>query len=197
MPARLHRSFLVGAVMGLVGSAVLLDEPAPAMAPPQRVEVHYTSDTAELRWSSVPDATRYTVEISKVGYAGPWRQWTTNSATTVLRLPVSVHPYRDQQGSYRYKVIASNSSASGTRSVLTTRLQGGAVSTADAQRAASKATSCLKQGMEAAVAMGATSGVAAVVTAWIPGVNAVSAGSVAAVSGGAGASTYVACVLPW
>jgi hypothetical protein len=51
--------------------------------------------------------------------------------------------------------------------------------------------------MEAALAMGATSGVAAVATAWIPGVNAVSSGSVAAAAGGAGASAYVACVLPW
>jgi hypothetical protein len=167
------------------------------MTAPQRAEVHYASSYAELRWSSVSDATGYTVEVSKVGYYGPWRQWSTGSATTVLRIPLSAHPYRDQQGSYRYKVTAHNSSASASRTVLMTRLQGSGVSAADSQKAANKATSCIKQGLAAAAATGATSGVAAIGTAWVPGVDVVTAGSVAAAVGGSAAGTYIMCVLPW
>jgi len=172
-------------------------EPAHAMSAPQRAEVHYTSSYAELRWSSVADATAYTLEVSKVGYYGPWRRWSTNSATTTLRIPLSAHPYRDQQGSYRYKVTAQNSSGSASRTVVTTRLQGSGVSTSDSQKAANKATSCLKQGLEAVAATSAASGVWAIGSAWIPGVNVVTASSVAAAVGTSAASSYIVCALPW
>lgn len=178
-------------------SVTVFSEPAHAISAPPRAEVHYSSSYAELRWSGVADATAYTVEVSKVGYYGPWRRWTTNSATTVLRLPMSTHPYRDQQGAYRYKVTAQNSAGSASRTVVATRLQGNAVSASDSQKAASKATSCLKQGLTAAAAAGATTGVAAVSSVWIPGVNVVSASSVAAAVGGSAATTYIACALPW
>jgi hypothetical protein len=196
MPAR-PRSFLVAAAIAVSCSVAVLAQPAHAMSAPQRAEVHYSSSYAELRWSGVADATSYWVEVSKVGYYGPWRRWTTNSATTVLRIPLSAHPYRDQQGAYRYKVTAANSAGSASRSVVTTRLQGSAVSAQDSHKAADKATSCLKQGMEAVAATSATSGVYAIGSAWIPGVDVVTAGSVAAAVGGAGAGTYIACALPW
>lgn len=197
MPARRRHSFLVGAALGVLLSTTVLAQPAHAISAPQRAEVHYTSSYAELRWSGVSDATAYTVQVSKVGYYGPWRVWETNSASTVLRIPITAHPYRDQQGSYKYTVTARNSSGAGARSVFTTRLQGSGVSAADSQKAANKATSCLKQGLEAAAVASAGSGVAAIGTAWIPGVNVVSAGSVAAAVGGSASSTYIMCVLPW
>jgi len=197
VPARRQQSFFVAMALSVGCIIGALDHPAQAMSAPQRAEVHYTSSYAELRWSTVADATAYTVEVSKVGYSGPWRRWTTSSATSVLRIPLSAHPYRDQQGSYRYKVTAQNSTSSASRTVVTTRLQGSGVSAGDTQRAANKATSCLKQGLAAAAATGATSGVAAITTAWIPGVNVVSASSVAAAVGGSAASTYIVCALPW
>lgn len=188
---------LVATVIALASSMFVLVQPARAIAAPQRAEVHYASTYAEVRWAAVADATSYAVEVSKVGYYGPWRRWATNSATTVIRVPLSSHPYRDQQGAYRYTVTAMNSGGSASRSVVLTRSQGSGVSAADSQKAATKANSCLKQGLAAAAAAGATSGVIAIGTAWIPGVNAVTAGSVAGAVGGAAASRYIVCVLPW
>jgi hypothetical protein len=80
---------------------------------------------------------------------------------------------------------------------VTTRLQGSGVSTADSQKAANKATSCLKQGLEAVAATSAASGVWAIGSAWIPGVNVVTASSVAAAVGTSAASSYIVCALPW
>lgn len=197
MPARRNHSYLLAALIALASSVFVLAQPAHAVTAPARAEVHYASTYADVRWAAVADATSYAVEVSKDGYYGPWRRWVTNSATTSVRIPISAHPYRDQQGAYRYKVIAMNSGGSASRSVVLTRSQGSGVSTGDSQKAAKKANSCLKQGLAAAAAAGATSGPVAIASAWIPGVNAVSAGSVAAAVGGSAASTYIVCVLPW
>lgn len=174
-----------------------LSEPARAIAAPSRAEVHYASTYAEVRWAAVSDATAYGVEVSKDGYYGPWRRWSTTSATTTVRIPFDAHPYRDQQGAYRYKVFAINSGGSAARSVVLTKSQGYGVSTADSQRAATKANSCLKQGLAAGVTTAASTGVYAVAAAWVPGVNAVSAGAAATLTGGSAAATYVVCLLPW
>lgn len=197
MLARRNPSYLVLALIALASSVLALSRPAHAIAAPQRAEVHYTSTYAELRWSAVNDATSYAVQVSKDGYYGPWRQWSTNSATTVLRIPLDAHPYRDQQGAYRYKVWAINSGGSAARSVVLNRSQGYGVSTADAQRAATKANSCLKQGLAAGATTAATSGIYTVAAAWVPGVNAVGAGAMATFTAGSAATTYVVCLLPW
>ena len=190
-----HTPFLV--LIAVLSSWVVLSVPARAIAAPTRVEVHYSGSYAEIRWSAVSDATSYAVVVSKDGFYGPWRQWTTNSATTYVRIPFTAHPYRDSQGVYRYKVTAMNSDSGATRSVTVNKSQGYGVSTADSQKAASKANSCLKQGLAAGVTTAASTGIYAVSAAWIPGVNAVSAGTAAALTGGSGAATYVVCLLPW
>lgn len=124
MLARRNPSYLFLALIALASSVFALSSPAHAISAPQRAEVHYASSYAEIRWSAVSDATSYAVEVSKDGYYGPWRQWTTNSATTVLQIPLAAHPYRDQQGAYRYKVIARNSAGSAARSVVLKRSRG-------------------------------------------------------------------------
>jgi hypothetical protein len=185
------------ALSSVVAATVAFAHPARAIAAPQRAEVHYASTYVDVRWSSVADATSYAVEVAKDGFYGPWRRWSTSSAVTNVRIPLSEHPYRDRGGSYRYKVIALNSGGSAARSVVLTKLQGSAVSVADKEKAAAKANSCLKQGLAAGVAAGATTGVAAIATAWIPGANLVTAGMVAGSSGSAAASAYIVCALPW
>lgn len=192
-----RRTALAFCLSSVISATIAVAHPARAIAAPQRAEVHYASTYVDVRWSAVADATSYAVEVSKDGYYGPWRRWGTSSAVTNVRIPLADHPYRDRAGSYRYKVIALNSDGSASRAVVLTKLQGSAVSVADKEKAASKANSCLKQGLEAGVATGATTGVAAIVTAWIPGANVVTAGMVGASSGGAAASAYIACVLPW
>lgn len=107
---------LIAAVSSVV--VLSLSDPARAIAAPSRAEVHYSANYAEVRWSAVSDATAYGVEVSKDGYYGPWRRWSTNSATTTVRIPFNAHPYRDQQGAYRYKVFAINSGGSAARSVV-------------------------------------------------------------------------------
>jgi hypothetical protein len=195
--ARRRPSYLVLALIALVSSVVALSRPAHAISAPQRAEVHYTSTYAEVRWSAVSDATSYAVEISKDGYYGPWRWWTTNSATTVLRVPLDGHPYHDQLGAYRYKVIARNSAGSAARTVSVDRSEGYGVSTADHQKAASKANSCLKRGLKAGATTAAGAGIYAVAASWIPGVNAVTASAVAVTVSGSAGSAYVVCLLPW
>jgi hypothetical protein len=195
--ARRKPSYLVLVLIALVSSVVGLSQPAHAISAPQRAEVHYTSSYAEVRWSAVSDATSYSVEVSKDGYYGPWRWWNTSSATTVVQIPLTAHPYRDQQGAYRYKVIARNSAGSASRSVVLNRSEGYGVSTADHQKAASKASSCLKRGLKAGATSAAGAGVYAVAAAWIPGVNAVTASAVGATVGGSAGAAYVVCLLPW
>lgn len=197
MSSRRNPSNLVLVLIAFASSVFFLSQPAHAISSPQRAEVHYTSSAAEVRWSAVSDATSYTVEVSKDGYYGPWRRWTMNSATTTVRIPLTAHPYRDQQGAYRYQVWATNSGGSASRSVVVSKSQGYGVSSGDSQKAATKANSCLKQGLAAGATTAATSGVYAVAAAWVPGVNAVSAATVATMTGGSGAVTYIACLLPW
>jgi hypothetical protein len=197
LPTRRNPSNLVLALIAFGCSVLFLSQPAHAISAPQRVEVHYTSSAAEVRWSAVSDATSYTVEVSKDGFYGPWRRWTTNSATTTVRIPLTAHPYRDQQGAYRYQVWASNTSGGGSRTVVMSKSQGYGVSTGDTQRAATKANSCLKQGLAAGATTAAGSGIYAVAAAWVPGVNAVSAAAVGTMTGGSAAATYVVCLLPW
>lgn len=195
-PRRLpHR--LVLTLIALASSVFWLSEAAHAIAAPSRVEVHYSSSYAEVRWTAVSDATTYYVEVSKDGYYGPWRQWSVSSATTRIRISFADHPYRGSSGAYRYKVTASNSSGYASRSVALNKSQGYGVSTADREKAASKANGCLKQGLAAGATTAAGSGVYAVAAAWIPGVNAVSASAVAAATASTAASTYVVCLLPW
>lgn len=197
MLARRFVNPLVLAAISLASMVLALSHPAHALAAPTRAEVHYTSSYAEVRWSAVADATSYAVEVSKDGYYGPWRRWTTNSAHTVVDIPLSAHPYSDQEGAYRYKVWAINSAGSAARSVVMSKTQGSGVSTADTKKAAAKGNSCLKQGLAAGATTAAGSGVYAVAAAWIPGVNAMTAGAVAATTGGSAAATYVVCLLPW
>jgi len=199
MTARRWNHTPVLVLIAVVSSVVVLSlsEPARAIAAPSRAEVHYSSSYAEVRWSAVSDATAYGVEVSKDGYYGPWRQWAVNSATTRIRIPFSEHPYRNAAGATRYKVTASNSSGGASRTVALNRSQGYGVSTADRNKAASKANACLKQGLAAGATTAAGSGVYAVAAAWIPGVNAVSASAVAAATASTAASTYVVCLLPW
>jgi hypothetical protein len=195
--ARRNPSYLVLALIALASSVFALNTPAHAISAPQRAEVHYTSSYAELRWSQVSDATSYAVEVSKDGYYGPWRRWTTNSATTVLQIPLGAHPYSDQQGAYRYKVWAINSGGSAARSVVVDRSEGYGVSTADHQKAATKANSCLKRGLKAGATAAAGAGVYAFAASWIPGVNAVTASAVAVTVSSSASSAYVVCLLPW
>ena len=192
-----RRTALAIVVSAVAAATVSLAHPARAIAAPQRAEVHYASTYVDVRWSAVADATSYAVEVSKDGYYGPWRRWSTSSSVTNVRIPLADHPYRDRGGSYRYKVFALNSDGSAARSVVVTKLQGSAVSVADKEKAAGKANSCLKQGLAAGVAAASTTGVAAIVTAWIPGANLVTAGMVAASTGSASASAYIVCALPW
>ncbi len=197
MTARRWNHTPVLVLIAFVSSLVILSQPARAIAAPSRAEVHYGATYADVRWSAVSDATSYAVEVFKDGFYGPWRRWTTNSATTTARIPFTWHPYRDSQGVYRYKVIAINSGGAAARSVVFNKSQGYGVSTADSQKAATKANSCLKQGLAAGVTTAASTGVYAVAAAWVPGVNAVSAGAAAALTGGSTAATYVVCLLPW
>jgi hypothetical protein len=194
---RRYHSYLVLAVIAVASCLFALQRPAHAISAPTRAEVHNTASYAEVRWSAVPDATSYAVEVSKDGYYGPWRRWTTSSATTAVDIPFTAHPYRDRQGAYRYKVFAMNSGGSASRSVLLSRSQGYGVSTADAQKAAAKGNSCLKQGLVAGASTAAGSGVYALAAAWVPGVNAISATAVAATAGATGTGTWVVCLLPW
>lgn len=194
---RRYHSHLVVFTLALASSVFWLSQPARAISAPQRAEVHNTSTVAEVRWSAVSDAMGYAVEVSKDGFYGPWRRWTTNSATTAVQIPFSAHPYRDRQGAYRYKVIAMNSSGSASRSVVVSRSQGYGVSTADTQKAATKANSCLQKGLVAGATTAAATGVVTIASAWIPGVNAVTAAGVGAATAGSSAATYVVCLLPW
>jgi hypothetical protein len=183
--------------LSLASAVVWLSQPAHAIAAPQRAEVHNTSSYAEVRWSAVSDATGYAVEVSKDGFSGPWRRWTTSSATTVVTIPFNQHPYQDRQGSYRYKVIAFNGGGSAYRSVVLSKSQGYGVSTADTQKAASKANSCLSKGLAAGATTAASTGVVTIASAWVPGVNAVTAAGVGAATAASSAATYVVCLLPW
>ena len=194
---RRHHSHLVLLILAFTSSVFALSQPAHAIAAPQRAEVHNSSTYAEVRWSAVSDATSYAVEVSKDGYYGPWRRWNTNSATTAVRIPFNQHPYQDQQGSYRYKVIAMNGGGSASRSVVLSRSEGYGVSTADTQKAATKANSCLKRGLAAGATTAASTGVVAFASAWVPGVNGVTAAGVGIATAGSSAATYVVCLLPW
>jgi hypothetical protein len=194
---RRNQSSLLPLAIAIASSVFWLSQPAHAIAAPQRAEVHNTSTHAEVRWSAVSDATGYAVEVSKEGSYGPWRRWTTNSATTAVRIPFNQHPYQDRQGAYRYKVIAMNGGGSASRSVVLSRSEGYGVSTADTQKAATKANSCLHKGLVAGATTAASTGVVTIASAWIPGVNAVTAAGVGAVTAGSSTATYVVCLLPW
>jgi hypothetical protein len=196
VPLRRAHAYLL-TLLSVCSSVLVLTHPAHAIAAPSRVEVHYTSSYAEVRWSSVSDATSYSIEVSKVGYNGPWRWWNTGSATTYAKIPLNGHPYLDQDGAYRYKVIAHNSAGSAARSVALNRSQGSGVSAQDTKKAASKANSCLQQGLKAGTTTAAGAGVYAVGAAWIPGVDAATAAGVSLAVGGSAASTYIVCLLPW
>jgi hypothetical protein len=197
LAARRNPSNLVLVLIAFASSVFFLSQPAHAISAPQRAEVHYGPSSADVRWSAVSDATSYAVEVSKDGFYGPWRRWATSSAVTTLQIPLSAHPYRNQQGAYRYRVFAINSGGSASRSVVLSKSQGYGVSSGDNTKAATKANSCLKQGLAAGATTAAGSGVYAVAAVWVPGVNAVSAAAVATMTGGSAAGTYVVCLLPW
>jgi hypothetical protein len=72
---------------------------------------------------------------------------------------------------------------------------GDGISTSNLHRAAHKASSCLSNGEEAAVVMGAGFGTIAAVVAWIPGVNGITAASVGVAAAGSGAEAFVACLV--
>jgi hypothetical protein len=175
-------------------------EPAFAIAAPEDLAVHFTDSAATITWHDVPGSQGYAVTIRPLGVQGPYpeEQMLGDSYTVAF----SDFPgYGSHKNGYAYEVCSISkrggracTSVSGMFSV---RSLGHGVSTSNLHRAARKASSCLAKGEKAGVVTAAGLGIVAAVSSWIPGVDAITAGSVGIASAGRGAASFVACLIDW
>lgn len=167
-----------------------------AVSATSTIEVHHTLSLAKVDWAAATGAVKYNVEVSKVGFYGPWRLWPTTS--TVLNVALTDHPYRSSQGFYKYRVYSYDAAGhSASKATVYEKSGGSGVSSSNSSSAANKVNTCIKQGLAAGLATGAAGGIVVIAAAWIPGIGEVTAASVAAAAASIAAGTFAVCLIPW
>lgn len=151
---------------------------------------------ARVSWRAVRGAKKYSLEIGRKGFYGPFIPHFTRGTSIRVSYRAFPYTYVKSRAPYQMFVRGYRNGRPGARSstTISARAVGRRVSVKKESKASSKANKCLKRGAAAGIATAATGAVVAVASAWIPGVNAVSAATVAAYSGGSGASAFVVCL---
>ncbi|HVW42908.1 MAG TPA: hypothetical protein VHC18_16305 [Amycolatopsis sp.] len=191
-------------LLACLALALLAPTPASAATPayvaPQAVSIRFSDSAATLTWDAVPDSQGYAVVIRPAGGHGPYgeEQVLANRYT----VPFTSFPgYGKFTGGYAYEVCSI--ALGGSRGCTTmdspffVHSEGGGTSTSNLHKATAKISSCLGKGEEAGLVFAAGKGVQAAVASWIPGIDAVTLGGVAAVAAGAGATRFAACLTGW
>ena len=196
MPRRLLSA--ATALLMFLSIAVAFSSPAEAISTPPTLQVVFNASLATARWGAVSGATKYIVDVGKVGYYGPWLPYTTTS--TSINISYIDFPYRNEPGTaYIFQVLAvdghGNESPTNTLKFKTIS-QGGGVSTKNKLAAAKKANSCLKKGLAAGGTTAPVGGSVLAASVWLPGLGEVTAVMVAVSTVAAGGSEYVSCLVP-
>jgi len=184
----------------VITSVGTLTSPSPASArvsAPTAVQVHFQKRLAHVDWSAAAGAVKYFVRVDKIGYACPCVGYFTTG--TSINIDYRSFPYKEQPGSYRVHVTAYGAKGRKATSAsrFETKVAGAPVPVSQVKRAARKVNQCLKEGVGAGLTTAAGGGILVAVTSWIPGVDAVTAGTVAGAAASATAGKFVYCLVPW
>lgn len=189
---RLAWSVLIAVALAATG---LTQTPAAiAAGGPPAVSVKFGKSLATVSWGAVSGANKYTVVVSRNGYSGPFRGYTTSG--TSINIAYSGFPYATAKSgkAFKFSVTANGKNWSSATGVVKVSLTGTKVSTSNKTAAANKVLACISSGSAAALVAGTATGVVAVATVWIPGANAVSASTFLTTMGVGFATGYITCL---
>lgn len=191
---------LAAGVAAVLAVGPLAEDPSAAAGPvtaPQALRVHFQKNLAHVDWGAVAGAVKYYVQIDKIGYDCPCVGYLTKS--TSINIAYSSFPYKEQPGSYRVQVTAYGAKGRTAKSSarFKTKVAGDPVPVSKPKKASSKVNACLREGEAAGLTTAVGGGLLVAVTSWVPGVDAVTAGSVASAAASATAGRFVYCMIPW
>ncbi|WP_157498461.1 hypothetical protein [Leifsonia sp. Leaf336] len=163
-----------------------------AVGTPTDAHVSFTQTYATVGWSAATGASSYTVIVSKDGYSGPFRGYTTTA--TSIQISFKDFPYQDGSSRpYRFTIQAAGGGS--TSAIKAFSPSGGGVSTSNQSAAGQKVADCIHQGSAAGLVTAGGAGLVTLAAVWIPGVDAVTAGGAALAIAGSAAGTYIVCIL--
>jgi hypothetical protein len=173
---------------------------ASALPGPVRdLKVSFHKKYATFSWDAASGATRYVVVVEPRGVIGPFPA-TASTTSTSVRISYKHFPrYKTQKKGWEFIVEGYNKAGAGkvatSKAGVKLTVKGTKVKTSSAKAVAKKINSCLKAGETAALGAAAGAGIIALVTIWIPGANAVTAGGVLLAMAAAGGGTAVVCLV--